>query len=330
MCGNMDFDELVIEYLSGSLRGERVRTFLDMIDADERYARRFDELNRLYACSLMPHFEAARGRNWNLLHRRMKRASVKKFPVLGWLYVAAALLIGVVSGIGFSIWSNEDAQDQMLCEVVVPEGSRTSLTLPDSSTVWLNSGSRLSYTKDFGRKNRNISLCGEGFFDVRRDESHPFVVSMDALKVKVLGTVFNVCAEKNRDVVFVDLVKGKVEVMSENGDSLVLAPGQRAVLDRSTGKLAKSQSGPFVSDWVNGRMAFVNSPVTDILERLQKHFGVKIEVHDARLSEERFTGSIDLGLPLDEILDYLDVDEKYSVTMNGGVVYIASGSRNGY
>ena len=89
--------------------------------------------------------------------------------------VAAALLIGVVSGIGFSIWSNGDAQDQMLCEVVVPEGSRTSLTLPDSSTVWLNSGSRLSYTKDFGRKNRNISLCGEGFFDVRRDESHPFV-----------------------------------------------------------------------------------------------------------------------------------------------------------
>ena len=127
-----------------------------------------------------------------------------------------------------------------------------------------------------------------------------------------------------------DLVKGKVEAMSENGDSLVLAPGQRAVLDRSTGKLAKSQSGPFVSDWVNGRMAFVNSPVTDILERLQKHFGVKIEGHDARLSEERFTGSIDLGLPLDEILDYLDVDEKYSVTMNGGVVYIASGSRNGY
>lgn len=71
-------------------------------------------------------------------------------------------------------------------------------------------------------------MCGEGYFDVRRDESHPFVVSMDALKVKVLGTVFNVCAEKNRDVVFVDLVKGKVEVMSENGDSLVLAPGQRA------------------------------------------------------------------------------------------------------
>lgn len=85
MRGNMDFDELVIDYLSGNLRGVRVRTFLDMIDADERYARRFDELNRLYACSLMPHFEAARGRNWNLLHRRMKRASVKKFPVLRWL-----------------------------------------------------------------------------------------------------------------------------------------------------------------------------------------------------------------------------------------------------
>ena len=327
MFGNMDFDELVIDYLSGNLRGTKARAFLDMIDADEKYARRFDELNRLYACSLTPYFEAGRERNWKLLHRRMGRTSVKRIFVPGWFRLAAALVIGVVSGIGVSMWRARDVQGQMLCEVVVPEGSRTSLVLPDSSTVWLNSGSRLSYAKDFGRKNRNISLSGEGFFEVRRDEKHPFVVSADALKVKVLGTVFNVCAEKNGDDVFVDLVKGKVEVTSETGESLILAPGHRAVLDRKTGKLASSLSVPFVSDWVSGRMSFSNAPVTEILARLQKHFNVRIKVLDDRLSEEYFSGSIDLGLTLDEILKYLDVDEKYSVTMRDGIIYVSDRKR---
>ncbi len=323
----MDFDELVIDYLSGNLRGEKARMFLDMIDSDAECARRFDELNRLHALSLSPYFEAGRERNWKLLRRRMGRTSVKRISVPGWFWLAAALVIGVVSGIGVSMWRDGDAQEQMLCEVVVPEGSRTSLTLPDSSTVWLNSGSRMTYSKSFGRKDRSVNLVGEGYFEVRHDGKRPFVVNTDALAVKVLGTIFNVSAYRGNDEVMVDLLKGRVEVAAENGNALTLTPGQQAVLERSSGRLTSGQSAPFVSDWVSGRMSFSNVPVTEILERLQKHFNVRIKVQDSRLAEEYFSGSIDLGLTLDEILKYLDVDEKYSVTMRDGVIYISDRKR---
>lgn len=192
--------------------------------------------------------------------------------------------------------------------------------LPDSSTVWLNSGARLAYAKDFGRKGRDVRLEGEGYFEVRRDERRPFTVSTGELAVKVLGTVFNVREEENTTV---DLISGKVEVSTADGLALTLSPGERAVLDHATGNLSKKLSEPFVSDWTDGRMSFTNTSVNEILTRLQKRFNVRIELQDKSLAQERFSGSIDLGMTLDEILRYLDVDEKYSVTMDGGVIRIA-------
>lgn len=321
---NSDFDELVLDYLTGNLSGERAAGFLEMIDKDVACAKRFDELNRLYAASLTPRYEADRNGNWMRLQRRIGKQG-RAVTVPGWLYAAAALVIGVVSGISLMLLADDEPAEGVFCEVVVPEGSRTSLKLPDSSTVWLNSGSCLSYSKDFGKKNRDIRLTGEGYFEVRRDEKHPFIVSAGLMKVKVLGTTFNFCAEEDSGMARVDLIKGKVEVSAEGGNSLILAPGQQAVLDKESGVLSVACSEPFVSDWVNGRMSFVNIPMTEIFARLQKYFNVRIDVCDDRLAEEYFTGSIDLNLTLDEILDYLDVDEKYSMTMKGGVIYVSVG-----
>lgn len=320
---NADFGELVMDYLTGNLSGERAGRFLEMIDNDKECAKRFDELNRLYAASLMPRYEADRKGNWKKLNSNLRRRG-HSVSGLRWLYVAAALLVGVVSGLSFRYFMNDEVSDEVFCDIVVPNGSRTSLMLPDSSTVWLNSGSRLSYSKDFGRENREISLCGEAYFEVSRDEKHPFIVDVNSLQIKVLGTTFNVCAEENSGTATVDLIKGKVEVTADGGDQLVLFPGQRAVLDRSTGALSSTSSEPFVSDWVYGRLSFVNIPVTEIFERLQKHFNVRIDINDDRLAEEYFTGSIDLNLALDEILEYLDVDNKYAVTMKGGIIEVSA------
>lgn len=322
---NVDFDELVVDYLTGNLRGKRAARFLEMIDEDENCAKRFDELNRLYAISLTPHYESGRNENWTRLHRRIRRQN-KSIAVPRWVYVAAALVIGVVSGICMMSLMNDASSEGLFCEIVVPEGSRTHLTLPDSSVVWLNSGSRLSYSKNFGEENRDIWLSGEGYFEVHRDEEHPFIVSADQMKVKVLGTIFNFCAEEGASTEKVDLIKGKVEVSVGDGNTMVLAPGQQAVLDKETGVLSSAESDLFVSDWVNGRLSFVNIPMTEIFARLQKHFNVRIDVCDEHLAEEYFTGSIDLNLTLDEILAYLDVDKKYSVTMKDGIISVSAGT----
>lgn len=234
---------------------------------------------------------------------------------------AAIAAIAVISGICAGVLGSRSGEtEELLCEISVPEGSRTRLMLPDSSTVWLNSGARLAYAKDFGKKGRDVHLEGEGYFEVRRDERHPFTVSTEDLAVKVLGTVFNVREDGNTTI---DLISGKVEVSTAEGLAMTLSPGERAVLDHSTGNLSKKLSEPFVSDWTAGRMSFTNTSMSEILTRLQKHFNIRIELQDNSLAQERFSGSIDLDMTLDEILRYLDVDGKYSVTMYGGVIRIS-------
>ena len=316
----MDFDSLIIEYLTGGLRGENAREFLRIVETDEECARRFDELNRLYASSLTPYYESRREKNWEKLRRRIKETPFMVFKKRHSI-AAAIAAIAVISGICAGVLGSRSGEtEELLCEISVPEGSRTRLMLPDSSTVWLNSGARLAYAKDFGKKGRDVYLEGEGYFEVRRDERHPFTVSTEDLAVKVLGTVFNVRENGNTTV---DLISGKVEVSTAEGLAMTLSPGERAVLDHSTGNLSKKLSEPFVSDWTAGRMSFTNTSMSEILTRLQKHFNVRIELQDNSLAQERFSGSIDLDMTLDEILRYLDVDGKYSVTMYGGVIRIS-------
>lgn len=316
-------DELILDYLLGKLKGRRAAEFLELMEKDAECARRFEELSRLYASSMRPRYEASRESNWTHLRRRMGYGR-RPVSFSRWAYAALALVIGVFSGFYGASLLRKPAVQEALCEISVPSGSRTSIMLPDSSTVWLNSGARLSYSPDFGKKTRDVNLCGEAFFEVSRDEKKPFVVNADALKVKVLGTKFNVCTEEESGNCRVDLLKGKVEVFTEGGESLVLDPGQQAVYDRESGVLRAESSDPYVADWVNGRMSFVNMPLTEIFEKLEKQFNVRIVFQDDKSEGEYFTGSIDLSLTLYEMLRYIDVDRKYKVEFSDGVIYVSA------
>lgn len=315
----MDFDSLIIEYLTGGLRGENAREFLRMVETDEECARRFDELNRLYASSLTPYYESRREKNWEKLRRRIKETPFRVFTKRHCI-AAAIAAVAVISGICAGVLGSRSGEtEELLCEISVPEGSRTRLMLPDSSTVWLNSGARLAYAKDFGKKGRDVYLEGEGYFEVRRDERHPFTVSTEDLAVKVLGTVFNVREDGNTTV---DLISGKVEVSTAEGLAMTLSSGERRCLTTPQ-EISRKSSPNRSSPTGQPEMSFTNTSMSEILTRLQKHFNVRIELQDKSLAQERFSGSIDLDMTLDEILRYLDVEGKYSVTMYGGVIRIS-------
>lgn len=75
----------------------------------------------------------------------------------------------------------------MVYQTIVPNGSRTKLILPDGSVVWLNSDSQFKYDNSFGVKERRVTLNGEGYFQVAKDKTKPFIVITDNIKIKVLG-----------------------------------------------------------------------------------------------------------------------------------------------
>lgn len=154
---------------------------------------------------------------------------------------AIALLILTTSIAGYYIYNDvaESNQEMALCQMEVPLGSQTKVILPDGSVVCLNSGSVLKYDPAFLRKkNREVYLIGEGYFEVQKNPEKPFIVHADDINVKVLGTVFNVRSYPEDSEIEVSLIKGKVNVFStsETRDNVILAPDEQLTYDKRSGK----------------------------------------------------------------------------------------------
>ena len=129
-------------------------------------------------------------------------------------YAAAVTIIGLLTFNLVQITNeNKDVPDNI---VVVPKGQRVCLTLSDGSTIWLNAGSRFTYPAKFSKKERNVTLDGEGYFEVAKNPDAPFTVNLPALDIKVLGTKFNVTAFDNEPSQ-ISLCEGSVEVSTTDG-----------------------------------------------------------------------------------------------------------------
>lgn len=147
-------------------------------------------------------------------------------------------------------------------KVKVAYGSKTTIELPDSSVVVLNSGSSLSYPDKFETESRTVILNGEAFFEVKKNQHRPFFVKTKDITIRVLGTKFNVKSYPDEITTETTLVSGKVEIL-RNSDleqknntkdviPFVLKPNQKAIFTRETGKtILKEQEKEEVKEKTN-------------------------------------------------------------------------------
>lgn len=215
-------------------------------------------------------------------------------PVLQYAAMIVLALIAAGSLYRTSHPALSDASARV--SIRTPSGARTNLTLPDGTEVWLNAGSELSYPTDFDRQHRTVQLSGEAYFEVTEDRHSPFRVEAANFEVTVLGTRFNVHSYADEAIARVTLVEGSVQLRSGEAEAL-LRPGERAELDRSTaGSRFEISSCPDTESelaWRSGRLVFRSEPFRAIARRMERRYGVTIEIADTRLSEERLTGEFD-------------------------------------
>lgn len=164
-----------------------------------------------------------------LLHGSRKNGYARKFAV------AATILAVLVTGViyyfnGKKTHHRTTAIPQLA--VNTKYGSRTDLQLPDGSKVWLNSGSTLTYDKEFGKEIREVVLSGEAFFDVVRNVDKPFIIHTTSMDIKVLGTQFNVKSYANDPTSEASLIHGSIEVsLKKRGDEkFLLKPNHKIVV----------------------------------------------------------------------------------------------------
>ncbi len=192
-------------------------------------------------------------------------------------------------------------------EIQCPLGVRTKFVLPDGSTGFLNSGSRLKYAPQF-KLDRRVELSGEAFFDVVHNEQLPFHVNTRNLDIKVLGTTFNVLANKEEETEEIVLQTGKVNVSSKSGEQLAnLLPNEQLTLN--TDKLTFSKKEVVASQyttWKEGKLVFRNENMQQVARRLSRWYNADVVVDDRILDSYTFHATF-IDEPLDEVLKMISI-----------------------
>jgi ferric-dicitrate binding protein FerR (iron transport regulator) len=206
--------------------------------------------------------------------------------------------------------------------VEAPQGSRTQMTLPDGTKVWLNAGSKISYTQGFSLVNRLVMLVGEGYFEVAHNEQLPFRVSSKNLQVSVLGTKFNFRDYPADAEAAVSLAEGKValdDLVHLGKETIYLKPNQRAVMNKQSGEISvEDYAVSNTIQWTNGNLIFDGEPLKDIIKDLERSYNVKITIADKKLLTVRFYGDfVRQEQSLNEVLDALSATGKIHYKSEG-------------
>lgn len=242
-----------------------------------------------------------------------------------WYWAAAVILLMVSGWITltnlFKTAANKDIARQV-SEITTRPGSTSKVELPDGSIVWLNAGSKLTYNRDFNKGMREVTLSGEGYFDVTKMPDKPFIIHTSSINIKVLGTAFNVKAYPEDKQTETSLIRGSIEVTIKNrpNDKIILSPSEKLVVEndkvtRKAGTVNKEEMQvtspvlPFVSvnklryslsdssvaetAWMSNKLVFRDESFEELAIRMERRYDVKILIQDDELKHERLNGTFD-------------------------------------
>lgn len=206
--------------------------------------------------------------------------------------IAAMILISLLSAAGAYVYIERNTYNPELIQCFVPAGEKRELTLPDGSTVNINSGSTLIYPKEFKGGARTLYLTGEANFSVRKDKKHPFIVSTSYLRVQALGTKFNVQAYPESDKITTTLENGAVRVnkIGEEENSYLLSPNEQLEYNYKTGRFEKRTiRADNYSGWIKGELNFINMPLKEMLAVIQRKYAVDFIIDPRLFTSDLYT-----------------------------------------
>lgn len=208
----------------------------------------------------------------------------------------------------------------------VPRGGEFKIELEDGTEVWLNSESRLTYPEHFGETDRKVSVTGEAFFKVKRDEKRPFLVETDGQVVQVLGTEFNVKSYSEDADVQTTLVSGSI-ALSRKGDEskqLTLTPGHQSTFDKKDLCVnVKSVDTEIVTSWRNGQFVFEHQNLQQIMQVLSRWYTFDYTFAGPDIAQMEFMGSIPRYSNLGTALTILEKSGQLKCSIKGNRVEIS-------
>lgn len=248
------------------------------------------------------------------------------------LRIASAILIPLLLGITIFLYQDrqqltEVGQKEMI--ISVPKGQKVNVTLPDGSTVLLNSLSTLSYQQNFGYEDRVVSLQGEGFFNIKKEANKKFIVITEHLDVQVLGTIFNLHAYNEDELIEMALVEGNVRIETHESPQQIayIKPSEKIVYNKSSKKLTINKSDSKIETaWTFNDIYFRSETFDKVISLLERKYDVNIHLESEILTNDHFTGYIN-SANIEDALKMLKIHYKFNYKISNNDVWIYSINR---
>nr|WP_321229696.1 FecR domain-containing protein [uncultured Psychroserpens sp.] len=215
--------------------------------------------------------------------------------------------------------------------LIVPYGKRSEIVLSDGSKVWLNSGSKLVFPASFSEEKREVYLEGEAIFEVTHNKKQPFIVKSKDQDIEVLGTVFNVSNYADDDSILTVLKSGSVQI-NYNNDNLISSKSHLKIVPNTLATYNKKDKNVFTKtvdvetyfSWRDGVFIFKNDALKTIMKKLSRYYNVDIIINDDNLSNQTFSGYLDVNEDLDHVLQIINEAETspfaYELTKNNQLI----------
>lgn len=311
-----DIEELLPIYCEGLATAEETRRVEEWIELDKANRKMVQQMQLLNMATDTLHVMQCV--DTDKAFQKVKSKIAKK-TTSWWIWaqrVAAILFIPLLTTTLFITFSSDKHPEltQML-EVKTNPGMTTSVMLPDSTMVCLNSESVLRYPSVFGKNSREVELTGEAYFEVTPDKKKRFIVSTPhQSQIEVHGTSFNLEAYATDNHISTTLVEGAVSFLfkEKNGESrkILLSPRHKLVYKPMSGEtqICETSCQSEIA-WKEGMIIFNNTPMDEVLEILSKRFNVEFVVRNKRLKEYSFTSSFTTQR-LERILEYFKLSSR--------------------
>ena len=323
-----DYDKLLTSYFLGTLTGAEERALKDWMMRSEENLAIFNNAEKVWQSldllDEMKRYDVS-GALSNV-HQKTEQYPIhyQKGFLFYWQRIAAILLLPLlIGGAIYFIQAKHTLTNTVVWQTITtPPGVKSHIQLPDGTFVWLNSGTDLSYPSSFSNGKRNVKLLGEAYFDVAKDEKHPFIVDLGKINIEVVGTKFNAINYEQEGQTEVVLASGKVKLFEkgENNSRLVseMRPGQQAIYfkEKNTISLKNVDAGKFTS-WIGGKLIFRDDPMDEVVHKLNRWFNVQIEFADPDIGSYKYKATFE-NETIEQILSWIKRTSPIEYTITPG------------
>lgn len=292
-------DKLLIRYLSEQATEEEREQVLNWVEADPDNRSKFNRLKNAWVMSRLPQ-RPAPDQEVRQYGQRLRRKQQTR-RLLSYSIAASLVLLLSIGGINKLKKYRQEIdflQNQTIAQLEyhTNKGVKGHITLPDGSTVWLNSDSELKCPALFTGNEREISFSGEGFFDVVKNPDKPMIVRLDNnIRVVVKGTKFNLASYKNDDHISALLLSGNITVVRTHEkelEEIKVKPNEQVSIHKNRSQeidlTVPAETFPILS-WKEGWLIFNETPVSEVLKKLERWHGIAFEVRDPEILNQKFS-----------------------------------------